>query len=638
MQARTRALSIVSLFALTIGMIGSPAYAQNEQPPLMPGADDRQTVTLPGAVSTVTAAEEEPAPETRTEVPLPTDQIIVRGLNERISSWKRSETDHAIIYSNGSESRLLKAAIELEQLHHLMSVIFGQQDAEAETEKLRITLIGNIDFMQSLRLTNWRAAEGPFSGPIQNQRYYDPRISGAVMAVSREDLYFSSGTGATAGQGNEFFAGSGGIGFGDSGSDDDGFGSGPDAGGFNDDPGPPDFIDDGGGDQERAWEQAMFAGYAQHYITTYLPSAYPRWYIDAIGALFSTVRINDKGDIEYGKTPPAFRGVYNNSDKIDIAALLTAGEAEEGSVWSSHHAWLVAHFFFLSPDTVIRKRQLAQYMGAIANGRTPQEAVTVFGDLKALQKELNTYGDKQTRFARVPSIDDEQIDPDIRSLGITEAALLSEQLQLDARLTLPPLAVAGTTPESKSQLQVNFDQAVALRDNWLAQLRENVPQLSGSTNAMLLLAEAEYKVGNFAASIDAANQVLAETPGDAGAISWKAMALTSQAADGPVGQRQERIKLARSLVLAANRSNPDALLPLVAYFRSFTDIGDAAPEAALLGMLKVIQTVPNAPEPRVLLAEELVRQSRNELAEVVLLPVVNGPWDSPERQRALQNQ
>lgn len=643
MKAGKHTLRILPLLAAASCLVSVPfgeaVHAQDEPVPASSTGTMQPSLALPSNLDGAVVTKEEAAPQTpaaRTQ--RADDGIVVRGLKERISSWKRAETEHVVIYSNGSERNLRKAAMEVDRLHYLLSFIFGRLDAPDTAEKLRITLIGDIDFMGSMKLMNWRSAEGPFAGPVQDQRYYDPRIDGAVMAVSRADQYFSVANGATAARVNDFFVGGSGnifndTGFDSGGFDDDGFGD----SGFNDDPGPPDFIDTNGGDQERPWEQALFAGYAQHYMTTHLPAAYPRWYIDAIGALFSTVRINDDGDIEYGRSPLAFRGLYNNSDRIDMGALLSAGEAEPGVVWSSHQAWMVAHFFFLSSNKSQRKKQLAQYMGAIANGFAPSDAVKVFGALDELQGEIDAYGARQTRFATVPLDDVQEIEPDIRALGVGEAALLEKRVEIDARLTLPPQRVAIATEKEAEQAQRQRERALVLRDEWLADLREIAAEQPSNADAWLLLAQAECRIANFHACNAAADQVLTFLPNDISARSWKSIALVNQAVASAPDSREEQLRKGRALAVAANREDPDAVLPLVAYFRSFTDAGLTAPEYALLGMLKVIDTVPNAPEPRLMLAQELHRQMRHEAAASVALPLKGGPWGSPERELYLKN-
>ncbi len=608
-----------SLSALMVSSVSSFAVAQtapaapNSVPPI---ADNAPPAAIPNALGDNIATEEE-AKSANVELPVVKEEIVVRGLKERKSSWKRIETEHVIMFSNGSESKLRQAAIDLEKLHFLMSKIFGRLNAVDDTKKLRITLIGKQAFMQSMRLTNSRSAEGPFTGPVQDQRYYDPRIDGAVMAVSRDNQKFSVSNSFASEQDSQLYEGSG----------DEG---------FDDDPSLSDFGDGGAVEIERPWEQALFAGFAQHYVTTHFPSAYPRWYIDAVGALFSTMTVRKNGNIEYGRAPPAFFDLYAQSKPIKIAEILITGEPGKNAIWSSHHAWLLAHFFFLSPTTQIRKQQLAQYMGAIAKGRRPEDAVKVFGDLNQLQKEIDTYANQRIRFAVVPGGNAPSDPPDIQAMSAAQAEILKWQLQIDARFILPELPSTDIAPDRAKKMKKLYDAARILRTEWMADLRKSVAQFPRNTDALLILAEAECRAGDFAACITVADRVIDQMPNDVSALSWKAIALVNQAAQEPQAVRRDRIIAARKLAVFANKSDPEAQLPLIAYFRSFTDAGDVAPEAALRGMLKVIQLVPNAPEPRLLLSQELIRQSRLGAANTILQPLLKGPWDSPERRAALQ--
>jgi hypothetical protein len=614
--------------ALAIMPAYSPAYATAQQSTPAPTPPETlEPIASPGAALpdgkiTGEILEEETAP------PPPQAQnqqaeIVVRGLNERKSSWKRMETDHVIIYSNGTKENLRNAAADLDRLHHLLSVIFGRVNAPTDAEKLNITLIGNGEFMDKMDLTNWRSAEGPFGGPIREQRYYDPRIDGAVMAVSRQDFTFTPANTFSDSDSEDVPA---------SGSADDIFSADPTVTGRGALVGttPTEVV--------RPWKQAMFAGFAQHYVTTTFPSAYPRWYIDGIGALFSTMTIGRKGQIEYGRTLPGFGDVYDNSGSLNIRQMLEKGEPGEKDVWSPYHAWLLAHFFFVSPDNAVRKQQLAQYMSAIHKGQSPADAAKVFGDMAVLQKEVDAYGQKPTKFGSIPdpnaSTSDERYDDDIVALNQSDAALLKAKVELGSRLILPPAPGANVSADMARKMQKRLDAALKSRTAWLAELRKTVAELPWNADALLLLAEAECRIGDIAACVAAADQVLAKTPADARAASWKGMALVKQAAAQAPENRTAAVKAARKLVIAANRASPNMSLPLIAFFRSYVDAGEKPPEIALKGMMRVIQAVPNAPEPRLLLAEELVRQSRFAAAKLILFPLVNGPWDSPERQRA----
>jgi hypothetical protein len=74
--------------------------------------------------------------------------------------------------------------------------------------------------------------------------------------------------------------------------------------------------------------------------------------------------------------------------------------------------------------------------------------------------------------------------------------------------------------------------------------------------------------------------------------------------------------------------------PLLAYYRSFIDAGDVPPEVALEGLMKVIDTIPAAPGPRMMLGEAFVKQGNGEAARRTLRSVAEGGYDSPEKAKA----
>jgi hypothetical protein len=60
------------------------------------------------------------------------------------------------------------------------------------------------------------------------------------------------------------------------------------------------------------------------------------------------------------------------------------------------------------------------------------------------------------------------------------------------------------------------------------------------------------------------------------------------------------------------------------------------PDAAMAGMAGVIRQVPAAPAPRLYLAQELLRQQQGDTARRLIKIVIDGAYDSPERNAALQ--
>ena len=116
----------------------------------------------------------------------------------------------------------------------------------------------------------------------------------------------------------------------------------------------------------------------------------------------------------------------------------------------------------------------------------------------------------------------------------------------------------------------------------------------------------------------------------------KGVALTDQAVAGPPAERATRLVAARRAIERAMALGGAAALPLIAYFESFTKADEAAPEAAIRGLATVIRGAPAAPGLRLLLSRELVRQGQADLARRVLIPVLYGAYESPEKTAAQQ--
>ena len=52
-------------------------------------------------------------------------------------------------------------------------------------------------------------------------------------------------------------------------------------------------------------ESRLYAGFAQNYLMTYFPAAYPRWFLQGFGEMFATMKAGDDF-VEYGHLPPGF--------------------------------------------------------------------------------------------------------------------------------------------------------------------------------------------------------------------------------------------------------------------------------------------------------------------------------------------
>lgn len=526
------------------------------------------------------------------------DIVVSGATDEKKSNWKRAETDHVVVISDGSQAELVRVINNLERLHHLMSRLYRKGDAPDEAAKLQVTLFDSASFLDKMGLRNLGWGEGPYVASIGIQRYYDPREDGEVLAVSRSDQIIRLDTkkarerdcDETAAEGNDGTCGSL----------------------------PYRFP------VVRGWEALLYSAFAQRFMLTYTQAVYPRWYVDGIGALFSTMAVRRDGSIDYALPPLAYKQVFRSYGDVDVGEVLTGRYLEPAPSktrkmeWTPYHAWLLAHFFSYSNLKPERAAQFRQYMTAIHQGTPMAEAAKVFGDMAKLQHEVWLYAGRPMGYARTDRQAAPPADPLISTLSVSSAAMIEARIELGARL-------AGLAADAAPG---------AGGADWLARLRERVAQLPYDADTVLVMAEAECRYGHHAACLAAAERVLANAPDNARALAWKGVALTDQAVTGPAAERAEALVIARKTIERAIQLDGQAPLPQIAYFQSFTKAGERAPEQAMLGMARVVQRIPAAPAPRLYLGQELVRQGNADLARRILYPVLYGVEDSPEKRAA----
>jgi hypothetical protein len=533
------------------------------------------------------------------------DGIVVQGTLEKMSDWRVAEGDHVIVYSNGSESELKRIAHNLERLHLLLSILLGTHERPDPTLKLRVTLIGDTAEFDAMNLRNLRSRQGPFASAFPIQRYYDPREDGAVMAGSRIDqrIMLAQGTSLANLGTREVNLETGMVEstlFGSSNPNDIGTG-------INQVTVP------------LSAEGRIYGGYAQHFLLTYFPMAYPRWYLDGFGEIFATIKIREDGKIEYGRAPEGLRKVTDWFSNYPVRDVLSGKYLQDRARtrWTPYHAWVLTHYLFFSED---RKGQLQNYLMAYARGESWEKAAEAFGDPGKLANDVARYDNSKVPWERMTYPPELASEPIIRQLNRGQAAFLKGRLELGSRIT------DAEGPDAAA--------AVAGRNRWLTRLRNDAGRYPANLDAQLLLAEAECRSGNTAECLAAAERALAIDGSNAAALNWKGVALTRQAIAGPAAERAQKLRAARGFIVRANRIDSEAPAPLLAYYRSFTEAGDAPPEVALEGLLKVIDTIPAAPGPRIMLGEAFAKEGNAEAARRTLRSVAEGGYDSPEKAKA----
>ena len=102
----------------------------------------------------------------------------------------------------------------------------------------------------------------------------------------------------------------------------------------------------------------------------------------------------------------------------------------------------------------------------------------------------------------------------------------------------------------------------------------------------------------------------------------------------PGVQKAAQLEQARALAGKANHLDAEDPLPLLAYYETFHEAGEKAPQIAVEGLMQVVSTDPSDTQPRELLVDELASQRKWAEAIGWLGPLANNPHDSPVRESA----
>jgi len=562
-------------------------------------------------------------------------ELVVTAVRSKLSNWRQAETSHVIVLSDGSQDELIRLTRNLERLHWLLTGLLGPGPVGDDTVKLRITLIGDVPEFDAMHVVNRRWQQGPFNEAFQIGHYYDPRADGAVMAVTRADQRVPfEHTPVTAervmgvlsslavsnpdpnGQA-EMMASIGSIDM---------------VQGLR---GPHDTtVTFGEKAMEMSAESLLYAAYAQHYLLTYFPAAYSRWYLDGFGQVFGTMAVKSNNQLEFGRAPNAAQAVMHEFGPFPIKAVLDDSYLDQSphkTGWTPVHAWALTHFLFFSDA---RRPQLRQYLAARARGEDAATAARVFGDQKQLGRDMVSYFYHRKPYLQI-SYDGSKIEePVVRRLRESEAAFVKGRLELGARIEIPPAPEAGSPPDKARVMAKAHEAALKERDQWLADLRRDAARWSGELEAQLLLAEAECRSGHGAECLAAARRAEAIAPADSRVPMWKGLATVQLAAAAPAAERGAMLASARALIVKANQIDHDAVGPLMAYYASFAEVGEAPSTAAIDGLQRAMEEVPNAPETRLTLATALTGRGQYDVARPVIIPVAAGPYDTPETPAA----
>lgn len=541
----------------------------------------------------------------------------------QMSDWSVAETPHVLVFSKGNPHQLARIATNLEKLHFLLSVLFNRVDQPDDTLKLQVTMIGDPADFDHLRLRNIRWQQGPYPDEFPTEIYYDPREDGAVMATANADQCLKIVRDAVVISGRDFWEQPAG----ELRNASDAASAMSDAAASSD---LPSRVSPASGRAEScdnpnkamiSAEGRLYSAFAQHYLLTYFPEAYPRWYLEGFGEIFANMDADKPGVIEYGREPDRYPALLDKFGHYPVRKVLDGTYLHDKQwtpAFSPCSAWALVHLLFFSPQW---KVPLHNYLAAVARGENTEQAATALGDVKKLQRDVSAYRGTKVDFERLTYPAGKFPPPIVRRLEESEAVYVRGRLELGARVTIVDSGEAR-------------QKGIERRDRWLNGLRSTAAEYPTELADQQLLAEAECRSDNADRCVAAADQALSIANNDPVSLTWKGYGLALKSAAASAGERSSWLTEARSTIIQANHLDTESVLPLLTYYRSYSVVGETPPDAAVDGLAKSLDEVPSAPTTRLMLGTALVGEADRAGARRVLLPLADGAFDPPEKPQA----
>ncbi|RYY24275.1 MAG: hypothetical protein EOP62_17475 [Sphingomonadales bacterium] len=352
--------------------------------------------------------------------------------------------------------------------------------------------------------------------------------------------------------------------------------------------------------------------YGHHFMFSVAPhSAFPAWFVEGFAEFHATAVFGKDGGITFGE-PPLYRGIgimRGNMlpiEKLMIADTLKLSPEQRDAMYG--RGWLLTHYLTIGQPA--RAGQLGKYIAAINAGSKPIDAATgAFGDLRTLDKELERYKLGKFRISRLIGASLAVGEPAIRVLGPGEAAMMKVRIR----------SRVGVGPKDVPDLYADARKAAAPFPNDPA--------------VQIILAGAALDASDYPGAEAAADRAIAADPKALDAWLHKSQARTLAARKS--GDRDKaRWEAIRKLIITANRLDPDNPRPLIRYYLSFGDAGEAPIEAARQGLSRAMELAPHDRGLRLLATTMFLRQGNKVVARQLLAPLAYQPHSPALAARA----
>lgn len=317
--------------------------------------------------------------------------------------------------------------------------------------------------------------------------------------------------------------------------------------------GPLAYVAKRDDDSDLAAETILYHEYAHHLMMQQLDQPYPEWYVEGFAEFLSTPRFGKDGSVGLG-VPPQHRAwglFYGKQLALDSLLGGTYGDINKlprelrESIYG--RGWLLTHYLTMEPR---RSGQLTGYVLGISKGLTPlQSAQQAFGDLKQLEKNLDTYLHRST----------------VRSFTVASR-------EAPPTVEVQPLSPGGAAIvllRAKIKNEVKREEA----EPTATQVRAIEARFLGDELVEATLAEIELEAGHAAAAEAAADRALRANPKNTEALVLKGRAMVARAEPLEDPARRQLFDQARGTFIAANKLDSEDPEPLMEFYKAYLSEG-----------------------------------------------------------------
>jgi Flp pilus assembly protein TadD len=355
-------------------------------------------------------------------------------------------------------------------------------------------------------------------------------------------------------------------------------------------------------------DQSEFSGiilyheYAHHFMLQYMVHAYPPWLVEGFAEVVSTARFPSDNAITYGFAARHRQNELNNARWVHVRDMFRPYDpaAPRRETPSYGQYWLATHYLLFGGE---RNGQLTQFIRSMNGGVPIDRAYDAFaGGLDQLNADMRRYlRGNSFSYRNVPLPPNVMAAPTVRVLRPGEAAIIDDELQ------------------ASRSMSAEEHVPVAMRVRGIAAQHPTDPAVA------LLEARLWRWADRWADAEAAVDRALAADPANVRALALKGrLMLERREAEG--GDMDPAfVRSARAYIIRANRTDPEDQMPLMAYYDSFRLAGERPDAAAIDGLRKVMELVPQVQTIRVNLINEMIARRDLDEARALLRPLAFDP-------------